>query len=286
MNRPIKQSKNHNISPIILIIVVILFVIGFYTCNSKNEIVETYPQKATTLVNIPSTTTIKSQTKTVISNGTASPTTLITDTPLPLYPPEFWQTRWIRGEPCSPPCWENITPGITSVKDATEYLRANPWIRNVFVRMEKDQGYIVWEWNNGEEGGDILFDTGSLESPIRFIRPYLSSRNRFGDIVAKFGEPSDVKAFAETTPDRPVRILYTIEVIFRSKGLHLRSSQNPFIKPDLSPETIFDIVSFFSSEDSLDNVFKYSKNFISPWQGYKGFDYYCKDNSLGSICSQ
>lgn len=42
--------------------------------------------------------------------------------------PEDWSYRWLKGIPCRPPCWEGITPGQTTAREAEEILRQSPII--------------------------------------------------------------------------------------------------------------------------------------------------------------
>lgn len=89
------------------------------------------------------------------------------------------KTRWLEGNPCAPPCWENIQPGVTQPEDVTEMLKASPIVDPESIHMtkvpENGEGLIVWTFSS----------TNALWS------------GRIG----RFSKPGTVQVITLTTPD-------------------------------------------------------------------------------------
>jgi hypothetical protein len=72
--------------------------------------------------------------------------------------PHGYAERWLQGIPCTPPCWEGVTPGQTTVRDAIRIWNDNPGIQPGSVVTEEyryvpDAGTIKWKWRDGSPGG-------------------------------------------------------------------------------------------------------------------------------------
>jgi DNA-binding beta-propeller fold protein YncE len=104
-------------------------------------------------------------------------------TMLPIRPSEqSWaalSTRWLRGEPCAAPCWEGITPGVTTVGEALDLLKRSPLIdpESVFVAELTSNAapfvehYLSWRWiGNDYAGGQATF-SAVLPLPTPTPRP-------------------------------------------------------------------------------------------------------------------
>ena len=74
-------------------------------------------------------------------------------------PPKDWTSRWLRGIPCQPPCWEGITPGKTTADEATGLLQKSSLIANVSITTSLMAPYdklIIWNWADNSKGGSTL----------------------------------------------------------------------------------------------------------------------------------
>ncbi|HEY1014372.1 MAG TPA: hypothetical protein VGE07_16785 [Herpetosiphonaceae bacterium] len=107
------------------------------------------------------------------SAPTASPTPVRTAVPVNRKPAAARRTKpftikewraeaaaWLRRDPCAAPCWEGITPGVTTVEEALEQLRQSPLIDPDSVQVyqidsslaARDSFVIQWQW----VGRDVL----------------------------------------------------------------------------------------------------------------------------------
>src|SRR5262245_57752922 len=80
--------------------------------------------------------------------------TLPTPPPKTARPVSEMQRGWLRDTPCQAPCWEGITPGQTSVKEAVEILNRHPFTTDPrFGSLPSDEeGTLVWLWNKSTQG--------------------------------------------------------------------------------------------------------------------------------------
>jgi hypothetical protein len=132
-------------------------------------------------------------------------------------PSDDWPSRWLRGIPCRPPCWEGITPGQTTSAEAADILQQSPIVTDIeiaSVPLYPETGLIQWEWvSTGEDGGGALFDSQTPSSPIYLIYPDLPMWFTFDDVIRAYGEPTHVVARAVHGPDIDSGISYQLTVI-------------------------------------------------------------------------
>lgn len=117
-----------------------------------------------------------------------------TSRPVPTETPEIssnWWTTWLAHPVCKPPCWQNITPGLTTMEEAVSILENSPEIKIKF----QDKYGIDWRFNqNKDEGGVITTTPDGIVYTIRIGS--VSERKLFvKTIVASYGHPEYVKPY-------------------------------------------------------------------------------------------
>lgn len=125
--------------------------------------------------------------------------------------------RWLNGVPCAPPCWEDIYPGVTTVDEAVQLLRSNPFIdpEDVEVAVESDGRIdgVAWQYQSGrkeEWSGWLLFyppDVPSLIEEIVIVAPDLCLR----EIIDAYGEPDYLETFS-------YRVAGLVNLIWQAEG--------------------------------------------------------------------
>jgi hypothetical protein len=141
--------------------------------------------------------------------ATVEPTLTPTSTRLPHDPrdigtvgPPVVDTGLFYGEPCSPPCWEGITPGVTSKSEALLIL-------DQLVRQGKVTSYIQeadWLYFAQLTGGEIVLN---LDESYRYVSGmslrygYLRFDFRVWEIIDRFGEPEAVFSSGDWVDDNP-----------------------------------------------------------------------------------
>lgn len=96
------------------------------------------------------------------------------------------------GEPCKANCWQNITPGETTVEDARAIIEG---LENFAITQESENGIAF------SSGGSVTCcQLGSQDGiTIDTIFLQLAPDNLLGDIISLYGEPAfvDGESFAE-----------------------------------------------------------------------------------------
>lgn len=209
-------------------------------------------------------------------------------TPTKPLPPKDWPYRWLQGIPCRPPCWEGITPGQTTAEKAITVLSDSPAIATAEIIIDPlipDTGWVIWNWLDGVKGGEAIFDTQGSSNLIYAIYPDLPAFFRFGDVIRVYGDPSHVIARSYHGPDIASDIFYDLSVVYLSQGFILYGGEDS--KPVLNMETRFSGITFFVPDDKgLEKAVGGTDPYltwITPWQGMKDFDFYCRDEA-GKPC--
>lgn len=217
-------------------------------------------------------------------------------------PPQDWEYRWLKGVPCKPPCWEGITPGVTTASQAVDILKQNNLISYLAIKtptLRPEYGYVIWDWSTHPKnvtdpigvGGDALYDTQTSTQVIYIIRPNFRVAFSFDEILKVFGNPSHVLATARQTPDGGVE--YNFSIVYLDLGILAETgvaTKDGSRKPNLSANFLLERVYFFAAGlQGFVNAYKQEKaNFLISWQGFKDFNFYCRDPykvELGN-CSQ
>jgi hypothetical protein len=95
-------------------------------------------------------------------------------------------------QPCAAPCFQGITPGVTTFADAVALLQNNAAFTNVQSREKTDQNPPVVQWSTaGNQPCCQLVanpDTNIVESIFINVAPSMN----LGQVIEKYGEPEYV----------------------------------------------------------------------------------------------
>ena len=181
-----------------------------------------------------------------------------------------WQTRWLRGIPCRLPCWEGITPGLSTAEEVTQILSKSSVIKHVRPNLAQ------WLWNNGSDGGYINYDnyiTHRLDDEpngrniVNTIVPYYDISIKLGDIINSYGPPSHIDV------GKVDKNVYVVLIAYVPQGV-LFFTYHPE-KPTLDANLVLDNPKFFiPTMYGLQRVFA-SKLELKEWQGFQIFKFYC-----------
>lgn len=204
---------------------------------------------------------------------------------------EDWQDRWLKAIPCKAPCWEGITPGKTTPDETIQLLNQNPLIARPKMSLSANPKdpiqSITWYWavSPGRNGGEINFFSNTQNPVVRSIKPNINKEYNLQDIIATYGEPSHVLALFVINPDFSTS--YELRIIYLTQGFTLAQSysikKNDKTRPEFNTSTFFSLFEFF--EPTTDGTTEYKggmqvkPGILIPWDGFKGFAYYCRDAS-------
>lgn len=133
--------------------------------------------------------------------GEPSPTQIPpTWTPAPTFPPPSASTleNFFGNPSCSLPCWQGITPGITTSTEALQRLNDSPLIFNISIQSEGslgEYGKTTWRWKpddeQPEQRGNITWTNGI----VRTMNLTTYSIISIGEIISRFGPPEKIDVF-------------------------------------------------------------------------------------------
>ena len=192
-----------------------------------------------------------------------------TNTAMPSATPENspdWWVSWLAQPVCKPPCWQNITPGITTFDEALSILKKTPGVTITY----KSKNGLDWRWSK-QEGGTLY---ASQEATVEgfWIANKLDNKLLFKTIVGTYGEPEYVKPY-----DCNVEIVMcSVALIYPNLGIVLsiyienkgETAKTPEF--ELSPDNVIDRVYFLKTGiESIPNFYNLEESEVPiPWKGF------------------
>lgn len=209
-----------------------------------------------------------------------TPTIIFSPTPTPL---KFnMKQGWVEGKPCKAPCWENITPGLTTGTQAYATLQRNPLVKNVISEIHpnnNDKMVITWDWKSPDEsGGEIHFFKNN--NKVFWIRPYYYGVDniRLKALIATYGNPSHIYVtnlfFKQNTYDKS-KPVYLLDIYYKEKGFAVKAEiQNP---ADFNNQLLVREPEFFIPSDyGIELINGIGVPPDLKWEGFKPIDFYCQ----------
>jgi hypothetical protein len=153
--------------------------------------------------------------------------------------PSSSKTSSITNNVCSPPCWQNITPGETTREDAIKLLTNLSDIKKSSIESTstvEPNDSIKWIWNSkADDYSGRIFFQGDVTALIA-VTPK-EKKLQFKDIIYGFGEPERVLAFRT----KGEQAIITIYVLYPSKGYgfmdyYISDSRNTERTVEVKPE--------------------------------------------------
>jgi hypothetical protein len=166
--------------------------------------------------------------------------------PTPI-PRSHWVNDWLNKPVCQSPCWENITPGITTISEAKERLKQIPDVIVIRGVIESDIGKeLSWNFENNSDGGNIDVLPGDKDIISNVVLAPLGKPDlTLGEILHIYGVPDYVNTYDCRWNQCVTRIVYM------QKGFCVETlliNQNGQVK--ITPEFPVTFLTFFKSGES------------------------------------
>lgn len=177
-------------------------------------------------------------------------------------------TSLLSGEPCSAPCWNGITPGETTFRDAMIIVEDDGRFKNVKeVESEEETEERLFGFSEGDANVccQIYSREGDVVESMLFL---LAPEMTLGEVIDKYGEPTYLtgEEVAEEQaimflvyPDLPL-VLYTF---VKGTGGELT-------------ETSEIIGVLYMTEAEIQQIIDASRFY--EWEGYQAFTEYIDEN--------
>ena len=177
-----------------------------------------------------------------------------------------WWTTWLAQPVCKPPCWQNITPGVTTMNEAVSILENTPEIK---ITFKSDNG-VDWAFNQNEDEGGTL--KTSQDGIVRVIwLGSLSDKKLFvKTIVASYDFPGYVKPYDCREGKCETALVYPDVGMFLSVFIENTRQDNDSPQIEILPDTIVDRVYFIEpGTGSFLNLFQFPESeLLMDWKGY------------------
>jgi hypothetical protein len=106
---------------------------------------------------------------------------------------------FLSGEPCGPPCFVGIVPGVTRETEAIRIVKAERLCGNYETFDNEPSGYRGFICT--PSGVYVSFRPGT--DIVELVGYYLSPSITLGDVIARYGEPDAVSVGAIGIPEIP-----------------------------------------------------------------------------------
>lgn len=150
-------------------------------------------------------------------------------------------------ESCSWPCWQGITPGVTTSSDALQLLQVSPVVSKSTVQSYEQRpgkGYARWKWKIGKNQ-QVLDASMQWQDGIVLNISLYARTVSIGEIIDRFGPPEKVAVIDCASPPK--------QPLERCAGFYYIKRGCQIILKWKMPENADDIQ--FSPSDSINSVY-------------------------------
>ena len=102
-----------------------------------------------------------------------------------------WWTGWLAQPVCKPPCWQNITPGVTTMDEALSILENMP---EITITFRSGDG-VDWEFNKSKDEGGTLGASDEGIVDIIWLGSVSNTKLHLEEVVATYNTPEYVKPY-------------------------------------------------------------------------------------------
>jgi hypothetical protein len=175
-------------------------------------------------------------------------------------------------ETCMPPCWNGITPGVTTVDELMAIANSEAKSGDIKIH-EQNPGWEFLgdgtiEWHHGSGSRIITYDEKIVVKMIIEIPPVC-----LGEFIERFGSPSHVEAFRE-----PFATSVAANIYWLTSGFEISITDRPTVERGvLDDRSCQDRVQFFMPSETLAQVpfwFPMTEDAPVPWHGYDTLENY------------
>jgi hypothetical protein len=193
---------------------------------------------------------------------------LIILTATPAIPLNWWSS-WLDKPVCKLPCWQNITPGVTTLKEARSILQKLPYINS---QTKTTYNSVGWRFNPNKGDGGWL--DASQDGIVRSITLGGDSELLLQTIIASYGNPKYVKPHDCRDGTCPTELIYPVLGLWVGIFVENTSGDNENPKIEILPTTVSDGVTFIESgmENALINISLFQDyHSTMDWNGYGNY---------------
>ena len=154
----------------------------------------------------------------------------------------------LTGEPCGPPCWQGLVPGVSTEEEVDGFLRTNEYVDFHTVYEDSYEGGVAVRWQRrGQTDAWNMFDV--QDGVLEVMRMYPDSEVVLEQLIDRYGAPDKFEA-GLVMLDGPVHT--KVDLFYRDLGMMIELHL-PAEGPELRPETRVVRIQYFQP-DALEDV--------------------------------
>lgn len=163
----------------------------------------------------------------------------------------------LTGDPCGPPCWQNISPGETDMGDALEIVSGLDSIRIT----EATDANITFAYESGAPCCHIVSDDEGLVAGIVL---QLAPQALVGELIQKLGEPQYVNGMPFSEKENLLVLVYPENAAF----FYALVSGPDGLLDELSPI----VTALYATHEQINQIISTSP--FDNWKGYLSYGEY------------
>lgn len=185
----------------------------------------------------------------------------------------YWWTLWLERPVCISPCWQNITPGTTSIKEATIILEKIP---SVIITYEGKYG-VSWVFEeNKTDSGNISISPDGIVSSIRLGNS--SDKDLYLEtVISSYGEPAYLVLYDCRALENSGEAMCATALVYPDTGLLIVifledvGDMNNY-KINIQSDTIINSVILFQpGMKNFQNFPEFQEHNLLEWNGYSTY---------------
>ena len=191
----------------------------------------------------------------------------------------------LSGTPCAIPCWQGITPGVTTYGDALKVLQGNAYVKQGSVEQAGGaaSGGATWEWTIPSQR--VLPRLTWSDGIVQEITLGLPFELRAQEMIDRFGQPEGLIA---SPGGQPEAWYWIIDLYYPQLGAEFKAYTAEFANT-LGPATEIDVAVLFqkiplkdriSQEFVKADVIEHRVSLLRTWAGFGDlFEIYYQDQN-------
>jgi hypothetical protein len=185
--------------------------------------------------------------------------------------------------PCEPPCWQNISPGVTNRDEVYDLLMEVPGVNQGEAgwhgKWNMYDDLLHWKAEDIKANGEIYIVDGFVTQIVLYGDLGLS----LNDLISKFGSPKEMLIHQTIRSGRFGGSVHIEEVnlIYPEKGVIIMfESQGGLDSIEISPNDPIIGILFFDPDNLTRTISRWilpydelvNNNRVFPWMGYVTFE--------------
>ena len=192
----------------------------------------------------------------------------------------------LTGEPCEPPCWHGLTPGVSTEDEVNDFLRSSELVDQSSIfrgEVTRDRGEVVgttMQWWSTANMSSLPRQLGNnsviMQGLLQYLTIWLDSEVTLQDLLERYGDPDKFTAWLE--PVDPPRVV--VVLLYPRHGFEATLTI-PRDDVQLRPESEIVRVWYFRSASQIEDYLRLcreigypcaSEDTLQEWHGYGPID--------------